>query len=171
MATSGFLKSFVSGPIIVLLSACVPTTGYYLYKDGGTVSRADTDYFDCELASARSVPTDTQIGTTPVYTTPVQTNCYNTGYSVQCNSTGGDVYGGETYSYDANADLRADFWARCMVSKGYQVTELPNCDTSKVQPAVLEKLGGKLRRPQPGSCYVQVTKNTGNIVYPTEVLK
>lgn len=158
-------------PVLLLLSACVPATSSYLYKNGGTVSRADADYFDCELSAARYVPVDTRVDTTPVYTTPVQTNCYNIGYSVQCSTTGGDVYGGRTYSYDANAELRSGFWARCMAARGYQVTKLPNCDTSKVQPEVLKMLGGKLRAPSPNACYVQVTDKAGNIVYAPEMKK
>lgn len=155
----------------LLLCACLPTTESYLYKDGGTVSRTDTDYFECELAAARGVPQDTRVGTTPVYSTPVQTNCYNIGYSVQCNTTGGQVYGGDTYTYDANSELRASYFARCLVARGYNVIDLPKCDSSKVPEELLRKLSGKQRPPREDACYLPVTSRAGNVVYASELSK
>ncbi len=77
-----------------------------------------------------------QVGVTPTYVTPIQTNCYNYGYSVSCTTTGGDVYGGQTYSYDANAKLRDRVVGQCMEDLGYQAISLEQCP-----PGVLEKAG------------------------------
>lgn len=168
--------SFPKGPALavfsfVSLGACVATTESYLYKEGATVAKTDTDYFQCEVEAARGIPQETRLATTPTFTTPVQTNCYRIGYSVQCNSTGGQTYGGQTYSYDANSELRATYFARCLAARGYNVVELPVCDKSKVPADLLKKLGGKQRLPQQEACYVAVTERAGNIVYKSELLK
>lgn len=151
------------------LVACEAPTDHYLYRQGASVSQADSDYFECKLSAARAVPTDARVGTTPTYTTPVQTNCYTVGYSVQCNTTGGQTYGGQTYTYDANKKLRNSYLARCLASRGYSATELPVCDTKKLSQTTLAKLHGKLRQPSKDACYVQVTENAGNVVYASEL--
>lgn len=158
---NGFLLFFA-------LVACAPATGVYVYKNGGTVARTDKDYFDCELAASRNVPTDTRIATTPTYTTPTQTNCYDAGYAIQCTTTGGQVQGGQTYSYDANSELRRGYVARCLASKGYSAVRLPICDTSKIPQSVLQRLSGSQRPPQDGACIVPITQNAGNVLYQNE---
>ena len=153
------------------MTACVPTTSNYLYKSSADVSRADRDSFQCELAATRAVPEALRIGTTPTYTTPVQTNCYNAGYSVQCYTTGGQVYGGDTYTYDANSKLRSEHYAKCMVSRGWSAVELPDCNPEQVPSSLRAKLGGKLRSPTEGACYFGITERAGNVVYASELIK
>lgn len=164
-------KAIIVAGICATVSACVPTTSYYLYNKKANVSRAHKDDYNCELAAARAVPQALRIATTPTYSTPVTTNCYNTGYSVQCNTSGGQVYGGDTYSYDANRQLRNEFYASCMANKGWTVYELENCDPEKVPATLREKLNGRLRPPKEGACYLPLTPRAGNIVYPSELLK
>ena len=147
---------------------CEASTDLYLYREGGTVSRADNDFFECELAAARAVPQDTRVETTPTFTTPVQTNCYNTVYGVQCNTTGGQVYGGQTYTYDANSDLRSSFLARCLASRGYSVAEFPVCEATGLPASFRERLAGRLRPPAEGACYLPITERAGNIIYASE---
>ena len=153
----------------LMLMACEPATERYIYRADTTVSRADRDFFECEVAAARAVPQQTQIATTPRYTTPVQTSCYNIGYSVQCSSTGGQTFGGQTYSYDANANLRSRYLARCLIDKGYTSADLPKCETSRIPSDLLGQLGGRQRQPTEGACYVPVTARIGNVVYASEL--
>ena len=40
--------------------AYVPTTEAYLYREGGSVARADADVIECGLAADRAVPQDAQ---------------------------------------------------------------------------------------------------------------
>ncbi len=152
-----------------LLGACGAPSASYLYKEGGTVARADNDYFACELDAARGVPQDTRVATTPVYTTPVKTSCTPVGDSVECTTTGGEVSGGEVYSYDANADLRTRYLAQCLRARGYSSSVLPRCKSGSVSSAALQTLGGALRPPRDGACYVSVTEHAGNIAYPYEI--
>ena len=157
--------------VVFALGACVPATSHYLYNSRADVARAHQDDFECELAASRSVPQAIRVGTTPTYTTPTSTTCYNTGYTVQCNTTGGQTYGGNTYSYDANTKLRNEYYAQCMIAKGWSVTEVPNCDPKKVPEELRTKLMGKLRVPNEGACYVKLTERVGNIVYASELIK
>ncbi len=152
-----------------LLGACGTPSASYLYKEGGTVARADNDYFECELDAARSVPQDTRVATRPVYTTPVKTTCTPVGGSVECTTTGGEVRGGEVYSYDANEDLRARYLAQCLRARGYSTNVLPRCKSGTVASSALQTLGGALRPPRDGACYVAVTDHAGNIAYPYEI--
>lgn len=151
--------------VFLVLSGCEAATGFYIYREGGTVSQARSDFFDCELAAARAVPQDMRVETTPVYSTPAQTTCYNYGYSVQCTTTGGQVYGGDVYSYDANAGLRGEFVGRCMVNKGYRGYELPVCETSSISQSARQALSGRLNPPREGACYVPITEDIGNVAY------
>ncbi len=160
--------SIVALGVLFLLGCDATQNDLYLYREGATVARADRDFFDCRLAAARAVPTNTQIGTTPTYTTPIQTNCYNVGYTTQCTTTGGQVYGGRAYSYDANSNIRTEFLARCLASKGYSAVELPRCDTSKIPQSILQRLAGKQRPPREGACYVPISENAGNVLYASE---
>ena len=141
-----------------------------MFKPGVSVARASSDLFDCELAAAQEVPQSIQVETTPTYTTPVETTCTTIGNTVTCESTGGDVYGGETYSYDANADLRARYLARCLAGRGYGVASLPPCELSRVPADLLARLSGPQRAPREDACFVSISDGAGNVVYASELL-
>lgn len=141
----------------------------YGYRANTTVAQLDKDNFDCRVAAANQVPANTQINSTPGYITPVQTQCRVRGYTTQCTSYGGERLGGETYSYDANRGLRAEYFQRCLASKGYQVFSLPTCPQGSVSPELRSALTGKLRTPSEGACLVQVTSNVPNIAFPGEL--
>jgi hypothetical protein len=154
------------------LSACVQTPQNYLYRSNTTISQKDSDMFDCELDASRAVPVNTQIDTTPVYRTPVNTSCTSGYYgNVQCTSSGGDVYGGNTYSYDANTGLRDEYASRCMASKGYSVAQLPPCADNVVPAGAAQGLAGALRAPKDGACTVAITNRSSNVLYPEEFEK
>ena len=122
-----------------MLLACVPQSIYY--KEGASYPDIDRASTDCQVKAAQSVPVNTQIGTTSTYTTPVQTSCY-AGYGgyVSCNSSGGQTYGGDVYSYDANSNLRNRVANQCMQQKGFRLIELPTCTAAKAQAGVSQKL-------------------------------
>lgn len=151
-----------------ILCGCEPSSSVYLYKPNTSVARADRDYFDCELAAAQRVPVNTQISTTPTYTTTAYTNCYGYGYSASCYTSGGQTYGGQTYSYDANTSLRNDFWARCMSDRGYVGVEFPRCSSETRELVGVDTLMATLKAPKENSCVVDVTSNIGNLIHMTE---
>ncbi len=152
--------------VLLLLAGCEAPPGPYLFRPNTTVSTKDNDLFQCHLAAAQQVPANTQIGTTPVYSTPITTSCY--GYS--CTTSGGQVYGGNTYSYDGNASLRSEYGDRCMASKGYSSTVLPSCPANLAVPVELRQmLSGKLRSPETGSCRLPITERTSNLIYANEM--
>jgi hypothetical protein len=154
---------------ITLLISCVEESKNYLFKPGISVDTKSKDFFECKVAAATAVPANTQIDTTPIFNTPVQTNCYSYGYSgVQCSSTGGQVYGGDTYSYDANAGLRQEHEARCMAARGYRVSQFPVCAPSKVPTDFATIAGSTIRPPKEGSCIVVFANGGSNLLYPEE---
>lgn len=57
-----------------------------------------------------------QVGTTPVYVAPTQTNTTHYGRTSQANTYGGNVYGGRTVTYycnlyfETNAEKKIVFW-------------------------------------------------------------
>lgn len=115
------------------LSACVPTSEAYLWKDGATTLQISRQSTECEVASLNKVPASNQVGTTPSYTTPTQTYCTGYGYSASCTTTGGQTYGGNTYSYDANADLRQRVFNMCMQRNGYRSVTVPTCTADQTK--------------------------------------
>lgn len=141
---------------LVALTACEmpPRTGFW--KSGATLAQLESDSTDCEVFATRQVPVSTQVGTTPTYTTPVNTSCYNYGYSVQCTTTGGQVYGGTAYTYDANAGLRERVGIQCMASRGYQVVTYEFCSDAEVANGVRPFNSGRL---PPASDVLCVTAN------------
>ena len=130
----------ISG-IAVLASAlvgCAPQTPYDRYKAGQPVqnfpyragdneAKRQRSITDCQIEAAQRVPQQMVVRTTPSYTTPVQTQCNRIGTQTFCNSTGGDTYGGQTYTSDANAGLRVQAFAQCMGDKGYRFVNVPAC--------------------------------------------
>ena len=117
------------------------------------------------------MPVDTRIGQTPVIQTPIQTICQpatQPGAPPRCTTTGGEVYGGDVYSYDANAGLRNSYVARCMADKGYQVAEIARC-SANVVPADIGAISAKgARPPVEGACAVSLKGGTSLILYPAE---
>lgn len=118
---------------LLFVCACAgPVTVWY---DKGTPGeQADRDLLACRVKGAQSVPVDQRIDTTPIYTTPTRTLCKPARHDPEatvCTTTGGEVSGGRTYSYDANEDLRADVVAQCMADLGYTQVSLPRCTTQQ----------------------------------------
>ena len=70
----------------------------------------------------------------------------------------------------AQTQLRVEFMARCLASRGYGRVEVTRCDPSRVPRDVLARLGGQQRTPTLGSCYYPITDSVGNVVYVEELL-
>ncbi|TCM85540.1 hypothetical protein [Rhodovulum steppense] len=146
---------------LMLAAACQPTTEQlvkqgkpieliYPTKSGVTAAGRQKDFTNCRIEAAQRVPQHTMTRTTPTYTTPIQTQCYNYGYTVSCNTTGGQTYGGNTYTYDANLELRAAAEAQCLHRKGYTLTTIPKCPPGEKTKPVREQLYALSRN----TCYV-----------------
>ncbi|NCO21791.1 MAG: hypothetical protein GW905_07270 [Rhodobacterales bacterium] len=128
--------------ILAVLAGCAPYSGYY--KAGQTVARLNTDQTACEVKGAQDVPPNTQLRRTPVELIPAREICDRHG---KCSVIPARIEGGEVYSYDANADLRARVVAQCMADKGYEKVSIPPCPDSVAKvaasraPGVLPPLG------------------------------
>lgn len=153
----------------IVLSGCEVPPSEYIFKPNATVAQKDKDDFNCDLRAAQAVPSNMQVGITPTYTTPLTTSCYGGSNSVNCTTTGGQVYGGDVYSYDANSSLRSEYWAQCMIDKGYSGVDLPTCSPKQMPENAAQLLTGKLRVPKEGACQVQITERSTNILYAEEL--
>ncbi len=133
-----------------VLSACVPYRGFY--KDGAAVAQLNADLTECQVQGVNRVPANTQIRSTPVTVTPVRRICNSAGTA--CRIVGGDVLGGETYSYDANAGLRNRVITQCMAARGYRAVEIPMCPQS-ARDTVLARAPKTLPPLGPNTCAVR----------------
>jgi hypothetical protein len=146
------MKTTSALAFLLLLSGCVTDTVWY--KEGANPAAVNSAATDCAVEAANRVPQNTQVGVTPTYSTPVQTYCNNTGYgTVSCTSYGGDVYGGNVYSYDANQGLRNQVMEQCMARRGYALLSLPVCSPDQAAKAKLS--ASRLPAISETSCLVQ----------------
>jgi len=114
------------------------------------------DALNCKIEASQRVPQNTQIWTSPSYQTSSFATCNQIGYSVFCNSSGGDTIGGGTYSVDANAGLRKQATLRCMARNGCRSVSVPPCPAN-VTPAQLRGGGPRGNLPPafgPNTCYI-----------------
>ncbi len=160
---------------ILLLTGCASSalTPYQAYKAGkpfpmyykagvnfAQIANANTN---CRIEAAQRVPARTQIVQTPTYTTPVQTMCngygtgFGTGYGVSttaqtyCTQYGGQTYGGDIQSYDANIELRNQAELQCMAAKGYRAVNIPACPAGV---DLSDQANERVLRPlKPTTCY------------------
>ena len=165
------LSVLVSAAAFVFVAGCQVTTEdlvkqgkpiekIYPTKKGVTVAKYEDDFLDCKIEAAQRVPQNMAIGTTPVYRTPVQTQCYSTGYGgVTCNQTGGQTFGGNTYSYDANDGIRSEAQLQCLARQGYRTTLIPKCSPdAKTRP-----VSTTLPPLSAGTCYIGDEKGNYDI--------
>ena len=151
-----------------LLAGCGPQMNEnYAYKPKPTTKgQKAKDLLDCGVKASQAVPTDNRIASTPTYTTPVSCNTYGTvstyggfgSYGGNTYCTGGQTYGGQTYSYDANAGLRDKVYTQCMAEKGYLTTTfpIPYCKPEQV-PAGYITASTILHEPVEGACAIDGT--------------
>jgi len=52
-------------------------------------------------------------------------------FTNSCSAYGGNTYGGQTYSVDANAGLRQNVIQQCMAKRGWQLVNLPPCGVNE----------------------------------------
>lgn len=121
----------------LVATACVATGPVnVVYKPGSTGEQRLSALTECETQALAKVPRAMATGMTPAYTTPSNVQCYGTGAYVSCQQYGGQTYGGDVYSYDANQDLRDRVTMQCLAQKGFQTISLPSCDAEQSKRAV-----------------------------------
>jgi hypothetical protein len=150
MTNLGASRRSVAPLLLLLAAACVPYRGYY--KDGAPVARLNGDLTECQVQGVNRVPANTQIRTTPITVTPGRRVCSGDGTS--CTYIRGDIIGGETYSYDANAGLRERVVAQCMGARGYRPVEIPLCP-SGARESVLAQAPRTLPTLSSATCAVR----------------
>ena len=163
--TSGIYHKSASLILAFGLLGCTPEPQSFWYQVNTPVSKLNDDTLGCNLYAAREVPQNTQIATTPTYTTPTNTSCYGYGYGASCTTTGGQTYGGNTYSYDSNAGLRGQLFGSCMTHSGYQNISLPVCDDAATANGRLYR--GAWPALTAGACVVANPNGGYDLVLPS----
>ncbi|WP_135568163.1 hypothetical protein [Solemya elarraichensis gill symbiont] len=125
--TMGLIVAFL------LLSGCVSTPVPMHHKTGVKPQKQTSDLTACQVNAVNAVPASMQVRRTPIFTTRTKTNCYTMGDNIQCDTTGGQISGGDVHTYDANADLRERVTDECMTKKGYIKYQLRRCTPSEVK--------------------------------------
>ena len=147
---------------VALLSGCggQKYNDAYAYKiEPTTKGQKAKDLLDCSVQAAQAVPTNTKVETTPRYTTPVSCSSYTSyGGYVDTDCTGGQTYGGQTYSYDANATLREKVRLQCMADRGYLTTTnpIPYCEPEQVPAGYITAMT-IVHEPKAGACAINGT--------------
>ncbi len=141
------------GPFMI---ACGDGSVNMLYREGLTYDQLDMATTSCEVYAAQQVPASIRTTTTPAYTTPVQTYCNTVGGFTNCYNTGGQTFGGDTVSSDANEALRTKVKNQCYAQQGISRYNFKPCTPEQVAgfkpSAVLPKL-------QANTCYVSLPGN------------
>lgn len=129
----------------IALVACLPSQPYtFAWREGATAAQADTAQTDCMIEAANRVPQSVRTYTTPVYRTPSNVQCTTIGNYVSCQEYGGQVYGGDVQTYDANAELRDRATVQCLARKGYGVATIPVCTKEQQEQGVVSFQSGRL---------------------------
>lgn len=115
-----------------------------VYKAGSTGEQRRAAVTNCEVNALSKVPRAMATAATPSYRSPSNVRCYGSGNYVNCREYGGQTYGGNLYSYDANQDLRDSVTLQCLQSRGYQMVSLPVCNSEQAKRVVSSS-----GRPQP----------------------
>lgn len=122
--------------VLALTAGCLPYNGYY--KSGVAAGRLDADLTDCQVDAVNRVPPNTQIRTTPVTVIPGRKVCSEGEVSAKrptCSYVPAQIHGGDTYTYDANEDLRKRVTGQCMTRRGYSRVKLPACTGAAARTA------------------------------------
>ena len=93
--TPPIAKLRYSIPLIALTLAACSNTSYI--KPGASAEVLEEDMYECEIEALEKVPSDQQ----------TYTNSYT----------------GQVFSMDKNSELREEAFDRCMLSKGYTLSE------------------------------------------------
>lgn len=147
---------------MLIASGCVMTGPVQVvYKPGSTGEERTSAFTDCEIQALGKVPRAIATGVTPAYTTPSNVQCYGSGAYISCQQYGGQTYGGDIYSYDANQELRDRVTLQCLQQKGYQVISLPTCDSEQSKRAV-----SAYGRKQPTYDKIECVVDGGYVIRP-----
>ncbi len=134
-----YSQNYVALTCLIMLSACggvsEPVYGTYAYRSNTTNQERVDSWTQCEAAAMSQVGSNQKTQTTSIW------------YDSE-----GNRQGGETYSYDQNADLRDRMQEICMREKGFTLTEMPYCSVFPDEMWEEHRLGTVMVRPLPNSC-------------------
>ncbi len=149
---------------LLCLASCAPVPLYY--KEGGSVSRQQSDLLSCEVDALAKAPVASQIRQSPPQFVPSRRYCSASGH---CYYRGGYFVPGNVYTVDVNARLRGDLETQCMSVKGYQAIELPRCAAQTVPaPTAAGRTSDALPALSERSCAKRDDTGGWEIIDPAE---
>jgi hypothetical protein len=102
---------------LVMLSGCAQRWA----KLNGTEAEFNATNAGCSSkAYSQFPPAPRQVMLLAGYTTPIQTNCYTVGYSVQCTTTGGQYIPPTYINVDDNETPRGNAVTSCLYTAGWR---------------------------------------------------
>lgn len=148
-------------PALFALTACDSSLSLY-YKQGGSVSRMQSDQTQCEVKALKDAPVANQTRQTAPTYFPGRQVCGPSG----CYTSPGYWVPGSYYTVDVNEGLRARVMDQCMGQRGYHPVRLPSC-TPATKQGVSAKLTTTLPRLTEQSCAIKYEGGGFQIVSPT----
>ncbi|WP_170328869.1 hypothetical protein [Ruegeria arenilitoris] len=146
---------------MVALSACSGPLSLY-YREGESVSRAQSETTQCQVLALKEVPVANQVRQSPPTYWPGRTYCDGRG---RCYRSGGWWQPGRVYTVDVNQGLREQVEAQCMAKKGFRPVSLPPCKQN-VSSRVAAVPTTKLPPLSTESCYVKFDNGSFQIITP-----
>ncbi|NKX46442.1 hypothetical protein [Roseicyclus persicicus] len=120
---------------VLALAACDPVAPTTYYAEGVDLATRDADYAQCAAQALRDHPVRDEIRFTPRIYVPSRTSCTAAG---ACTTIPGYFEGGEPYTVDGNAGIRATATRGCMGERGYARVGLPYCAAeTAIRPSVV----------------------------------
>lgn len=129
------------GCTALALCGCMVATEPYqaVWRQGSTGAQRADVITQCQVQALQQVPRALATASTPVYRVPSNVVCTGYGYSVSCFDYGGQVYGGQTYTQDANEELRTRVTTQCLANRGYQVLSMPRCTAEQAKKGAISR--------------------------------
>lgn len=144
--------------LATLVGACDNSLDTY-YREGGAVSRLETDLLSCETSALKDAPVATEVRQrAPIYI-PGPSYCTSPGY---CHR-GGYWADGGIYTVDVNKDLRTRIADQCMEQRGYTRVSIPRCSPG-VSAQLPEQATTVMPKLTPGSCVSRNSDGTYQLV-------
>lgn len=119
------------------LGACFPVDVWH--QTGTTLQRQQADLATCETRAYRVAPEALRVEHIPPRWVPPRQYCQTVSGPKgkpreHCTTRPGYWEPAETYTYDANRNLRRAEFAACMTGRGYARVSLPQCASERMAP-------------------------------------
>lgn len=122
------MRSVILLLLAITVTSCAPAVWV---KPGANTADFEVAKGRCLAASYRSIsPAMESVPIGGGYTTPMYTNCFGTGFSANCTTTGGQYVPPATMAVDTNQSVRNQVFRGCMYSDGWALQKPEEASTT-----------------------------------------